>query len=68
MTLYYSFLVLIGMISVIATLKVAGSTQNTEENDNYTKQTKANLLRLSYLNILSLGIWVIYMAIYLIVS
>ncbi|MGF7036380.1 hypothetical protein J2T17_007443 [Paenibacillus mucilaginosus] len=47
---------------------MAGSTENTEENDNYTKQTKANILRLSYLNILSLGIWVVYMVIYLIVS
>ncbi|CAG7609717.1 hypothetical protein PAESOLCIP111_01199 [Paenibacillus solanacearum] len=65
MAVYYITIALIGVISVIATLMIANSVENKTESDRYTKQTKGNIMRLSYLNIVSLVIWAVIMIIYL---
>ncbi|MDF2960193.1 MAG: hypothetical protein K0S39_1928 [Paenibacillus sp.] len=64
MTIYYIVLLLIGIISIAATLIVGNAQANKEENGQYSKQTTGNILRLSYLNILSLVIWIVIMIIY----
>lgn len=66
MTMYYVILAAIGVISIVATLIVGNAQSNREESDQYTKQTKGNILRLSYLNVISLVVWIVIMIVYLV--
>ncbi|MBP1154547.1 MULTISPECIES: hypothetical protein [unclassified Paenibacillus] len=63
--IYYILIILIGIIAAVATFIVGNSQQNREEGGNYGKQTKGNILRLSYLNIISTVIWVVVLLFYL---
>jgi hypothetical protein len=64
MTIFYICLAVLGVISVAATLAIGNSKENNSENDTYTKKSGSNILRLSYLNIVSLAAWVIIMIVY----
>jgi hypothetical protein len=61
MTTYYIILALIGVISIAATIMVGNNQSKTEVTNKYMKNTKGNILRLSYLNVISLLIWIVIM-------
>lgn len=60
---YFIILGIIGIVSIVATFKIGNSQTNREESNEYSKQSIGNILRLSYLNIISLVIWAVIMII-----
>jgi SNF family Na+-dependent transporter len=63
MTVYFIILAIIGIVSIAATFMIGNSQTNKEESNQYSKQSKGNILRLSYLNIISIVIWAVIMII-----
>jgi hypothetical protein len=47
---------------------IGNSQSNKDESDRYTKDTKGNIMRLVWLNVISLVIWGAVMVVYMMVA
>jgi hypothetical protein len=61
MSIYYAILALVGIICIVATLMIGNSQSNKDESDRYTKDTKGNIMRLVWLNVIWGAVMVVYM-------
>ncbi|KRF04165.1 hypothetical protein ASG89_22570 [Paenibacillus sp. Soil766] len=62
----FIFIAVISLISIIATFAVGFSKGNQTEDDQYMKDTKNNMFRLTLLNVLYVVILVVVLVVYLI--